>query len=209
MTVGRVTLTAVSPFPDSSQRPAPARPGTAAGRHVPRSVTYARSLLRLQAGIWALLAFVGAIDGTISLVLITAHGARSSNAVAGAVIGLCVALVAAGIAVLKLRLAVCMTRAADCTRKTVIVVEIAMSCLGILMAASVDYSGGMPADLIALAALAGGGLSLAAAIGLLRRKARQFCVMPKLPARNSVDRNAPKSGLLPATVSKRDRKSVV
>lgn len=204
MTAGRVTVTSVSPFPGSSPRRAPASPSTGAGR-VPRSVRYARRLLWLQAGIWALLAFVGAIDGTISLALIPAHGARSSNAVAGSVIGLSVALVAANIAVLKLRLAVRMTKAADRTRKTVIVVEIAMSCLGILMTASVDYSGGMPADLIALAALAGGGLSLAAAIGLLRRKARRFCVMPKLPARISAGRNAPRSGLLPATVSNRLR----
>jgi hypothetical protein len=172
---------------------------------VPHSVRYARGLLWLQSGIWALLAVVGAIEGAISLAqVLPGHGARSSNAVAGAVVGLSIAVVAGGLAVLKMRLAMRITMAAGRTRKTVILVEIAMSCLGILMTASVDYSGGVPADLFALAALIGGGLSLAAAIGLLRRKARQYGAM-QLPVRTPTDSNAPSSGLLPATVRNRPR----
>ena len=140
--------------------------------------------------------------------ILAGFGSRSSNAVAGAVVGLSIAVVAGGPAVLKMRLAVRITGASGRTRKTVIGVEIAMTCLGILMTASVDYSGGVPAVLIALAALAGGGLSLAAAIGLLRRKARQYCAT-QLPVRTATDSNsdsnAPSSGLPLATPRKRLR----
>lgn len=176
---------------------------------MPHSVRYARGLLWLQGGIWALLAVVGAIDGAISLAqVLAAHSARSSNAVAGAVVGPSIAVVAGGLAVLKMRLAMRITRASGRTRKTAIVVEVAMACLGILTTVSVDYSGGVPADLIALAALIGGGLSLAAAIGLLRRKARQYGAMqPPVRAANcsNGDSKAQCSGPPPATLRNRLR----
>jgi hypothetical protein len=195
----------MSPLPDSWLRPESSKAGPEPGSRVPHSVRYARGLLWLQGGIWALVAIVGTIDGVISLAqILGGHGARSSNAVAGAVVGLSIAVVAGGLAVLKMRLAVRITRASGRTRKTVIGVEIAMTCLGTLMTASVDYSGGVPADLIALAALAGGGLSLAAAIGLLRRKAMQYCAT-QLPVRTASDSNAPSSGLPLVTPRKRLR----
>jgi hypothetical protein len=199
----------MSPLPDSWLRPEPSKRSAGPGSRVPHSVRYARGLLWLQGGIWALLAVVGAIDGAISLAqVLAAHSARSSNAVAGAVVGLSIAVMAGGLAALKMRLAMRITRASGRTRKTAIVVEVAMTCLGILMTVSVDYSGGVPADLIALAALIGGGLSLAAAIGLLRRKARQYGAMEP-PVRTATDsngdRNARSSGPLPATVRNRLR----
>lgn len=70
------------------------------------------------------------------------------------------------------------------------------------MTADADPSGGMPADFVTLAALVGGGPSLAAAIGLLRRKARQYCAtqLPVRPATDSNgDSNAPSSCLAPPT----------
>lgn len=199
----------MSPLPNPWLRPEPSKPSPAPGSRVPHSVRYARGLLWLQGGIWALLAVVGTIDGVISLVQVLAgHGARSRNAVAGPVVGLSIAAVASGLAVLEMRLAVRIARASGRTRKTVIGVEIAMTCLGILMTAGADPSGGMPADFVTLAALVGGGLSLAVAIGLLRRKARQYCAtqLPVRPVTDSNgDSNAPSSWLPAPTPRKRLR----
>lgn len=64
------------------------------------------------------------------------------------------------------------------TRKIAIGVEIAMACLGALTTASAGIPGGLQAGLFTLAAFVGGILSLAAALGLLRRPARQFFTEP-------------------------------
>lgn len=64
--------------------------------------------------------------GVVS-VWVHGRGARSSNAVADAVVGLSIAAVASGLAVLQMRLAVRITTACGRTRRTVVGVEIAMT----------------------------------------------------------------------------------
>jgi hypothetical protein len=81
----------------------------------------------------------------------------------------------------------------------VIGIEIAMTCMGILIIAGADFSGGMPAGFVTLAAFIGGCLSLAAAIGLLRRPARAYFTTPHLAGHAEAERNAGHSGLMPTS----------
>jgi hypothetical protein len=167
---------------------------------LPGSVAYARGLLWLQAGIWTWLA----VSSTAAIVVVVSEvlaGHRTWDS-ATKVLGLLpVAAVLAGVlAVTKIRLARRLRARRDRIRKTVIGIEFAMALLGALMTVSADFAGGMPADSVTLAALVGGGLSLAAAVRLLRRPAREYFVQSGpfvVRARDSGDDHAVFSRLVP------------
>jgi hypothetical protein len=160
----------------------PKLPGQPAGRwpreiadrpasQVPLPVSYARGLLLLQGIIWAVLAANGAV--VVVGAIAGGHVAALAPIWAGA------PLAAGGFAVMKLRFRARLGRGSDRARKAVIGAEVAMAGLGALLTAgAVDSSGGFPAGFFALAGFAGGGLSLAAALGLLRRRARDYCSPP-------------------------------
>jgi hypothetical protein len=128
----------------------------------PRSVRYARALLKWQAAIWA----IGTIGGVIVTVLTLAgRWPDMRPLVAVAVGGL---VFAGGIAAAKLRLANRLGRGrSQRARRAAIAAELAMTCFGVLWVVS-PYSG--PGAV--LAGFAGAVLSLAAALGLMRRSAR-------------------------------------
>lgn len=139
---------------------------------MPRSVRYARCLLGLQGVIWACgaLLFAGwtAAAGIMALTgdaYVLRHGEG---------LFLPVAVVAGGLAAVKFVLAKSLAGRRERTKKAVIGVEIAMACLGLLMTADANPSGGLPADLVAFAGFGGGGLSLAAVLALLCRPAKGF-----------------------------------
>ncbi len=148
-------------------RPEPSRP-------VPPSVRYAQVVLSLQGGIWA----AGAIAGVIGAVevLTGMHGrlwtlfvlAIGSSAFAG------------GMATVNTLLARRLVRSrSQRTRRAVITVELAMTCFGVLWFFGGAYTAtGLPADMFTLAGLGGGGLSLAAVLALMRRRARQYAAAP-------------------------------
>jgi hypothetical protein len=92
-----------------------------------------------------------------------------------------VAALTGGFAMTKILLARRLSSGRERIRRAVVGVEIAMACLGALITAGVDPAGGLPAGFIALAAITGGGLSLAAAVRLMRRQARQYFADPRLP----------------------------
>jgi hypothetical protein len=92
----------------------------------------------------------------------------------GGVVFLSVAVMTGGFAAAKFRLARSLAGRRERTRKVVIGVEFAMAGLGALITAGTNLSGGIQAGILLVPAFAGGGLSLAAALGLLRRPARQF-----------------------------------
>jgi hypothetical protein len=141
---------------------------------MPASVGYAGGLLRLQGGIWAWLAVSGSIAIAVTLFEVV-EGHRSWES-AARVLGLLpvAVLLAAVFAITKFRLARRLRNGRDRVRKLVIAVELAMAFLGALMTAGLDPSGGTPGDSVAVAAFVGGCLSLAAAIRLLRRPAREY-----------------------------------
>jgi hypothetical protein len=135
-------------------------------------VRYARGLLWLQGFIWAGLAGVSAISLAAGMTEVLARH-RSWHTAAIVVLLVAIAL-SGGFAVMKIRLARRAARGGRRTRKMVISVEIAMTCMGVLMTAGISPSGGLPADMVALAAMGGAGLSLAAVLALLRRRARDY-----------------------------------
>lgn len=144
---------------------------------MPRSVRYARGLLWFQGGIWACGALLYA--GWAATAAIMALTGDADLLRHGGVVFFPVAVVTGGFAAAKFRLARSLAGRGEPSRKTVIGVEIAMAGLGALLTAgAVDSSGGFPAGLFACAGFVGGGLSLAAALGLLRRPARQFFAEP-------------------------------
>lgn len=158
-------------------------------RRLPASVRYARGLLWLQGGIWAWLAASTTVAIAVMLLdVLRGHRAwGSAAAVAGA---LAVAALTGFFAASKIRLATRLRDGSNRTRKTAVGIEVAMTLLGALITAGADPSGGMPADFVTLAALVGGGLSLAAAIGLLRRPAREyFAALRAAPTKASSDSN--------------------
>jgi hypothetical protein len=131
----------------------------------PPSVRYARALLFLQGSIWALGALVGVMAAAEALsgawrgelwLLLALAGGWSA----------CAGSMAAAKTLLAVRLGRGRSRRA---RKTVVTVELAMTGLGVLWFVAGAYTAtGLAADLATLAGLAGAGLSLAAAVGLLR-----------------------------------------
>jgi len=139
---------------------------------MPRSVGYARALLWLQGGIWSCGALLFA--GWAVTAGVTALAGNANLLRHGGVVFFSVSVVTGGFAVAKFHLARSLARQRDRTRKAVIGIEIAMACLGALITGGADPSGGLPADLLILPAFVGGSLSLAAALGLLRRPARLF-----------------------------------
>ena len=156
--------------------PEPLLPEGYPGNQVPPSVRYARGLLWLQGCIWAALASFSAVDLVIFMAQVHGSWNRSAVTVASA---LAVAIAAGGCALTEIRLARRLVRGRRRTRKTVIGIEIAMTCWGALLTGTVSPSGGVPADLFALAAVSGAALSLAAVVGLLRRRARQYFATPR------------------------------
>lgn len=169
-------------------------------RRLPTSVRYARSLLFLQGGIWAWLAAASTVTGAAMVGEVLAGHRASGAAIAGAA-ALSAAALTGLFAATKIRLAIRLRDGRDRTRKTAVGVEVAMTCLGALMTTAADPSGGMPADMVTLAALVGGGLSAAAAIGLLRRPARQYfapsCSRASASDDGNGDSSAAYSRLLP------------
>jgi hypothetical protein len=168
---------------------------------MPRSVRFARALLWVQGAIWAWLAVSTTVTLAVMLIeVFTSHRTWNNPA---EVIGW--VAVAAGLttafATVKIRLARSLKNGHLQTRKTVIGIEIAMTCMGVLVVAGADFSGGMPADVVTLAAFTGGCLSLAAAIGLLRRPAREYFSTPHLAAHAEGDSDGGPSGLIPTSAS--------
>jgi hypothetical protein len=134
-------------------------------RPVPQSVRYAGGLLKVQAVIWGL---------TCALSVLGVAENAAAHLLAGSAWFALAAVLGGTFAMLKWRLARGLPTGAHRTRKTAIGVEIAMACFGGLGALSLDPSAGAIAGLIGLPFLAGTGLSLAAAIGLMRPPARQY-----------------------------------
>ncbi len=115
-----------------------------------------------------------------------------------------VSVVAGGFAAAKFHLARSLARQRDQTRKTVIGIEMAMVCLGALITAGPDPSGGLSADLLILPAFVGGSLSLAAALGLLRRPARLFFTDPRPAASPPRDGEGRTASSAPVSTRRRD-----
>jgi hypothetical protein len=143
----------------------PAEPAMVPVRPQPRSVKYAQVVLFVQGAIWgwaAMASAVVAVEGVTGI----AHGMHRTLLViaAGG------SAIAGGMATVELLLAVRLGRGrSQQVRKAVIAIELAMTCFGVL-SFSTRYSGPV-AD---LAGFAGACLSLAAALALMRRRARQY-----------------------------------
>lgn len=138
---------------------------------MPLAVRYALGLLWLQGSIWIVLAGFSGLDAAVFL---AGHRPRDAGAAVAVLIG--EGALAGGFGVLKIGLARRLARGGDRFRKAAVAVEIAMTCLGVLLAgAGGSPSGGVPADFVLLAAGGGAGLSLVAALGLLGRPARGYC----------------------------------
>jgi hypothetical protein len=197
-------------FPNPPSRPVPPASAGKSDSHLPSAVRYARGLLWLQGAIWALLAIGFAVPTVVTLIHVLV-GQRTWASFAAAVGWLPVmAALTGGFAMTKIRLARRLGGGHERIRRVVIGVEIAMTCLGALITAGVDPAGGMPADMVALAAITGGGLSLAAALGLMRRQARRYFANPGLAtnaaADGAGDSNTAHSAGPSATVSARLRR---
>jgi hypothetical protein len=146
-------------------------PSHATPAPAPPSVRYAQVVLFLQGSIWAMGA-IGGVTGTVDALTAILHGkpwallilAAGWSAVAG------------GMATVDTLLAVHLGRGGSRrARKAVIAVELAMTCFGVLWFFNGIYTvSGLPADMVTLAGLVGGGLSLAAALALMSRRARQY-----------------------------------
>lgn len=167
--------------------PAPASSAGRSTNQMPLSVRYARGLLWLQGGIWASAALLWA--GWAVTAGVKALAGDTDLLRRGGVVFLSVAVMTSGFAVAKFRLARSLAGRRERTRKVVIGVEFAMAGLGALITVSTNLSGGMQTGLLLFPAFAGGGLSLAAALGLLRRPARQFFAEPSPVARPTSDRD--------------------
>jgi hypothetical protein len=157
------------------ESPADREPGgSRTGRPMPLPVRYAWGLLWLQGVIWGGLALLMVVGDVVAVMQILAD----QNAIVGLVAELLIGGLAASFAVGTILLARTLARGNEGARKTAIGVEIAMTCLGVMMTASSNFSGGLVADVGALAATTGAGLSLAAVVCLLRRSARRYFAMP-------------------------------
>jgi hypothetical protein len=158
-------------MPDTSvPRPDPAQPATIRLPQAPPSVRYAQVVLFLQGGIWALGAILGVV-GEVAAVTGVLHG-KSWVLVVFAVGW---SAFAASMATVKTLLAAHLGRGRSRpARTTVIALELAMTCFGLLWFFEGVYSGsGLPADMFSLAGLAGAALSLAAALALMGPRARR------------------------------------
>lgn len=131
----------------------------------PRSVRYACSVLRLQAGCWV---FASAL-----CMLGIAENAAADSALGAAGFALA-GVMAVMFAILKGRLGRRVLAGTARARKVAIGVELSMTCLGALGTLSLNLSGGITVGLIGLPVIVGTGLSLAALIGLLRPPARRY-----------------------------------
>src|SRR5262245_57591879 len=155
--------------PDGSSRPVPHASSAEPDRPMPSAVRYARGLLWLQGAIWACLAIGYAVPAAVILIQVLS-GQRTWASFAAAVGWLpAVAALAGGFAMTKILLARRLSGGHERIRRAVVGVEIAMACLGALITAGVDPAGGITAGFIALAAITGGGMSLAAPVRLMRR----------------------------------------
>jgi hypothetical protein len=126
---------------------------------MPAAVSYARAILYLQASIWGLLCLAGTVSAAEPHPIIFPAGMLAASGVAGALAGT------------KARLGFRISRGGDVTRRAVVMVESCMACLGALMVMLLIVPGsGLPS----LASLVGGGLSLAAAIGLAQPPAKRY-----------------------------------
>jgi hypothetical protein len=133
-------------------------------RPEPPSVRYAQVVLFVQGTIWGWGAMAGAAAAGVTGILHGMHWALLVLAVGGW------AAFASGMATAEILLAVRLGRGRSRrVRKAVIAVELAMTCFGVLWF-STPYSGPV-AD---LAGFVGACLSLAAALALMRRRARQY-----------------------------------
>lgn len=154
---------------------------------MPLSVRYAQGMLWLQGGIWACAALLWA--GWAVTAAFKALVGDTDLLRRGGVVFLSVAVMTSGFAVAKVRIARSLAGRRERTRKVVIGVEFAMAGLGALITVGTNLSGGIQAGLLLFPASVGGGLSLAAALGLLRRPARQFFVEPGPVGRPTSDRD--------------------
>jgi hypothetical protein len=182
---------------------APGSPAGAAGSsHMPRSVRYARGLLWLQGGIWACGALLYAVWTLVTgISALAGHANFIHN---GGALFLSAAVMTGGFAAAKFLLARSLAGRRERIRKTVIGVEMAMACLGALITAgAVDSSGGFLAGLFVCAGFVGGALSVAAALGLLRRPARQFFAQPGRACSPASDSNSNSSFSAPFSTTGR------
>jgi drug/metabolite transporter (DMT)-like permease len=172
-----------APRPDSS------RPSPGPGLPAPSSVRYAQLVLFLQGGIWALGSIAGVI-GVAGAVVSDQH--RDQWVLVAAAVGW--SGFAGGMATVKMLLAVRLGRGrSGRVRKVVIAAELAMTCFGLLWFFGEAYTAtGLPADMVALAGLVGAGLSLVAALVLMRRHARQHAASHA--ARLSITGRGPATG---------------
>lgn len=155
----------------------------------PPAIKRARSLLYTQGVVWALLTLA---YGSTSQ---TQGPGGQTGSPGGMLIALAVAIITGSLAAGKMVLARALWRGSELARQTAIATEFAMAFFGLLIMVSpflpsavsewvfsplpVDASGGAPGDIIFLPLLfavpVGAVLSLTAAIGLLRRRARNYC----------------------------------
>lgn len=151
-------------------RPDPCPAATVPLPPAPPSVRYAQVVLFLQGSIWAL----GAIGGVIGAVA-ALTGSQHGKPWAFFALAVGWSAFAGGMATVKTLLAVRLGRGGSWRAlKAVIAVELAMTCFGLLWFFGQAYTAtGLPADMFALAGLGGAGLSLAAALVLMRRRPRQ------------------------------------
>jgi hypothetical protein len=141
--------------------------GTVPIRPAPPSVGYAQRVLWLQASIWAL---GGAIGGVIGAAAQPPTGILLGRHWAVVILAVGWSAFAIGMAAVKMLLADRLGRGrSQRARRAVITVELAMTGFGVLWF-STPYSG-PGAD---LAGFGGGCLSLAAAVVLMRRRAREY-----------------------------------
>lgn len=151
-------------MPDTPAPP-PSEPATVPIRRAPPSVRYAQAVLAVQGGIWALGALIGGLIIAESALADSPHRNWTLLALA-----ICWSGFAAGMATVKIRLADRLGRGRSRRARTgVIAIELAMTGFGVLWVFS-PYSG----PLAVLAGFAGACLSLAAALALMRRPARQY-----------------------------------
>jgi hypothetical protein len=141
---------------------------------MPLPVRYAWGLLWLQGIIWGGLAILMVVGAYLAFRAILAD----QNAIVGFAITLFAAALTVFFAAGEVVLARALARGSDGARNTAIGVEIAMTFLGAMWAAGSNFSGGLVARVVGLAAAVGAGLSVAAIVCLLLRIARQHSVAP-------------------------------
>jgi hypothetical protein len=159
----------------------PAEPAMVPVRPGPPSVRYAQVVLFVQGTIWGVAAMAGAVVAVVGVTGMV-HDMRSPLLVL-ATGGWAFA---GGMATVEMLLAARLGRGRSrLVRKAVIALELVMTCFGVLWF-STPYSGPV-AD---LAGFAGACLSLAAALALMRRRARQHAepVHPELTDPGSASR---------------------